>query len=298
MTDEIVEGWISNFRSDPDAIALGFDQARQREHLAEKIGDLERPRPPDHPRLSRRRGRTNRPDGPARQRVNTRLAEPRGRFRAVAREKLADEHTQQALDEATARLLGLRTQAWAELEDVEGLRERARAIRTSTMADLERHLAAFTTALEARGGQVHRCATAADATAAVVGICRAAGAKLAAKSKTMASEEIGLNAALEAAGVDVVETDLGEYILQLAGEHPVHIVAPAIEKTAEQVADLFGTGRGPARLERPGRAHEDRAQAAAQSFPRSGRRDHGSQLSPSRRPAPSASSRTRATDGL
>src|SRR5204863_3593433 len=83
-----------------------------------------------------------------------------------------------------------------------------------------------------------------EASAYVADVCRAAGAKLAAKSKSMATEEIGLNEALEAVGVTPVETDLGEYILQLAGEHPVHIIAPAIEKTAEQVAELLGAVQG------------------------------------------------------
>ncbi|MDQ4081437.1 MAG: LUD domain-containing protein, partial [Actinomycetota bacterium] len=169
----------------------------------------------------------------------TSLAQPRKRFRAVARTKLGDEHTQQALDIATARLYGLRTKAWGELGDVEELRERGREIRTRTVADLDRHLETFATAVTERGGVVHRCATAEEARRVVVEICRNAGARVAAKSKSMASEEIGLNEALEEAGVKPVETDLGEYILQLAGEHPVHIVAPAIEKMAEDVARLL-----------------------------------------------------------
>jgi len=176
--------------------------------------------------------------------VTSPLARRRGAFREAAAAKLADEHTQQALDEATGRLYAHRIAAWDELEDVEALRERAREIRTRTMADLEGHVAAFARAVEARGGQVHRCATAAEAREAVVEICRRAGARRAAKSKSMATEEIGLNPALEAAGIEVVETDLGEYILQLGGEHPVHIVAPAIEKTAEEVAELFSRVEG------------------------------------------------------
>ena len=172
------------------------------------------------------------------------LAQARGRFREVARDKLANPHVQEALDTSTIRLYGHRTAAWDELEGVEALRERARQIRTATVGDLDRHLEDFTRALKARGGHVHRCATAEEAAAAVVEICRRAGATLAAKSKSMATEEIGLNDALEAAGVRVVETDLGEYILQLGGEHPVHIVAPAIEKTAEDVAELFSRIEG------------------------------------------------------
>jgi L-lactate dehydrogenase complex protein LldF len=112
------------------------------------------------------------------------------------------------------------------------------------MDDLEGHLAAFTAAVEARGGRVHRCPTAEDAGAKVVEICRAAEARLVAKSKSMLSEEIRLNEALDASGIRAVETDLGEYILQLAGEHPVHIIAPAIEKTARDVAHLFALVEG------------------------------------------------------
>jgi L-lactate dehydrogenase complex protein LldF len=118
--------------------------------------------------------------------------------------------------------------------------------------DLQGHVDRFTAALEARGGHVYFARTAEEASAYVAEVCTRAGAKLAAKSKSMATEEIGLNAALEAVGVTPVETDLGEYILQLAGEHPVHIVAPAIEKTAEQVAELLTAVDGepvPAELE-------------------------------------------------
>jgi L-lactate dehydrogenase complex protein LldF len=91
---------------------------------------------------------------------------------------------------------------------------------------------------------VHRCRTAEEARQTVVAICRDAGAKLAVKSKSMASEEIGLNEALTAAGVKPVETDLGEYLLQLSAEHPVHIIAPALEKTAADAARLLSQVEG------------------------------------------------------
>jgi L-lactate dehydrogenase complex protein LldF len=172
------------------------------------------------------------------------LAQPQPRFREIARGKLGDAYTQSALDLATNRLRTNRVAAWAELPDIEALRERAHRIRMEVIDDLDGHVARFTTALEARGGHVHFARTAADASAYVSDLCRRRGATLAAKSKSMATEEIGLNEALEAAGVRPVETDLGEYILQLAGEHPVHIVAPAIEKTAEQVAELLSRAGG------------------------------------------------------
>jgi L-lactate dehydrogenase complex protein LldF len=180
------------------------------------------------------------------------LAQPAPRFREIARGKLGDARIQTALDESTNRLRTHREDAWAGLPGVEELRQRAHEIRMNVIDDLDGHVARFTEALEARGGHVFFARTAAEASAYVAEVCRRRGAKLAAKSKSMVSEEIGLNAALEAVGTKPVETDLGEYILQLAGEHPVHIVAPAIEKTAGQVAELLsavGGKRVPPELE-------------------------------------------------
>jgi L-lactate dehydrogenase complex protein LldF len=172
------------------------------------------------------------------------LTQPAPRFREIARGKLGDGRVQVALDESTNRLRTHRLGAWAELPDVEQLRQRAHEIRMAVIDDLEGHVARFTAALDARGGDVFFARTADEASEYVANICRRRGAKLAAKSKSMVSEEIGLNEALEAVGTRPVETDLGEYILQLAGEHPVHIVAPAIEKTAGQVAELLSAAGG------------------------------------------------------
>ena len=144
--------------------------------------------------------------------------------------------------------------------------------------DLHGHVDRFTSALEARGGHVFFARTADEASAYVADVCSRAGAKLAAKSKSMATEEIGLNAALEAVGVTPVETDLGEYILQLAGEHPVHIVAPAIEKTAEQVAELLSAVDGkaiPAELEALTKAART---TASRDLPARRRRHHRREL--------------------
>ncbi len=174
----------------------------------------------------------------------TELSQPPQRFREIARGTLGDGHTQAALDLATSRLMGNRIAAWAELGDVEELRERAYIARMSVIRDLDEHVARFTSALEARGGTATLARTAEEANAYVVDVCRRVGATLVAKSKSMATEEIGLNDALEAAGVKAVETDLGEYILQLAGEHPAHIVAPAVEKTAADVAELLSAVEG------------------------------------------------------
>jgi L-lactate dehydrogenase complex protein LldF len=172
------------------------------------------------------------------------LAQPRGRFREIARLKLADANTQAALDSSTVRLYGNRVAAWDALDDVEELRQRAHEARVRVIDDLDTHLRRFSAALESRGGHVHFASTADDANAYVVDVCRRTDARLAAKSKSMVSEELRLNEALEAAGVRVVETDLGEYIIQLAGEHPVHIIAPAVEKTKEDVAELLSRVEG------------------------------------------------------
>jgi L-lactate dehydrogenase complex protein LldF len=172
------------------------------------------------------------------------LVQPPDRFRAVAREKLTDAHAQRAIYSATGRFYSARVGAWDDLPDAEALRERAREIRSRTIADLDRHLADFRRAVEDRGGRVHFAATAEEARSYIVDVCTRRGAKLVAKSKSMASEEIRLNEALEGAGVRPVETDLGEYILQLAGEHPVHIIAPALEKTSEDCAEVFSQVEG------------------------------------------------------
>ncbi len=160
-------------------------------------------------------------------------------FREIARLKLADQRVGAALDLSTSRLMNERLHAWDALGGTEDFRDRAHEARMRVIDDLDANVGRFREAVESRGGKTFVAATAADANAYIVDVCRNAGAKLAAKSKSMATEEIGLNEALEAAGVRPVETDLGEYILQLAGEHPVHIVAPAIEKTKEDVAELL-----------------------------------------------------------
>ncbi|MER7395295.1 lactate utilization protein B [Streptomyces sp. NPDC000151] len=124
--------------------------------------------------------------------------------------------------------------------EVAGLRERGAAIRRETLPDLEKYLQQLTGNVERNGGVVHRAATPADARAAIEQIARENGVRLAVKSKSMATEEIHLNTHLTAQGIEVVETDLGEYIVQLADERPSHIVAPALHKSRQDVADLFG----------------------------------------------------------
>jgi len=160
-------------------------------------------------------------------------------FRERAEHALGDRFLQEALTIATTKFITLRREAFAELPEGEALRDQARAIKEATLQRLDHWLERLVENVEGRGGRVHYATSADEARAIVLDIARRTGARLAVKSKSMATEEIHLNEALEAAGVTPVETDLGEYIIQLAHERPSHIIAPAIHKTKGQVAELF-----------------------------------------------------------
>jgi L-lactate dehydrogenase complex protein LldF len=164
---------------------------------------------------------------------------PAASFRKRAAGALQDAFLKQALSIATTRFLALRRQAFSDFPEGEALRDRARAIKEATLQRLDDWLERLVDRVEARGGRVHFAASADEARAIVLDIARAAGARLVVKSKSMATEEIELNEALAAVGITPVETDLGEYIIQLAHEKPSHIIAPAIHKTRGQVAELF-----------------------------------------------------------
>jgi L-lactate dehydrogenase complex protein LldF len=152
---------------------------------------------------------------------------------------LDDARLRLALDRATGRFRELRLAGLASLPDADAVRDRARAVRLATLRELDRHLVRFEAKLTALGGHVHWAADAEQAREIVVELALRNRVRLAVKSKSMVSEEVGLNPALEAAGIRVVESDLGEYIIQLAGETPSHIIAPAIHKTREQVGRLL-----------------------------------------------------------
>ncbi len=170
-----------------------------------------------------------------------------------AKEALGDAHLQEALRSSTLRLYTKRLHAVPEVPGFERLRDRAREIKREVMDHLDYYLEQFADSVARRGGKVHWAATAEEACAMVLAIARSAGASEVVKAKTMVSEEIELNRALESASIRAVETDLGEFILQLAGERPAHIVAPAIHKTRGDVADLFAARIDPVRTEEPER---------------------------------------------
>jgi L-lactate dehydrogenase complex protein LldF len=165
-------------------------------------------------------------------------------FRARAEAALEDGFLQQALGIATTRFIDLRREAFAGFPEGDRLRDRARAAKEATLQQLDTHLERLADSVERLGGRVHWAATAAEAREIVLRLCRERGVRRVVKSKSMATEEIELNAALERAGVTAVETDLGEYIIQLAHEKPSHIIAPAIHKTKGQVAELFTRAMG------------------------------------------------------
>ncbi|MCI0399778.1 MAG: LutB/LldF family L-lactate oxidation iron-sulfur protein [Gammaproteobacteria bacterium] len=160
-------------------------------------------------------------------------------FKNNARRALSDDNLQRALARAKSGFIDKRLTALSELPEFDCLREQAKEIKDHTLAYLDYYLECFEAKVESIGGHVHWGRTAEEACNTVVGICQAAGAKLVSKGKSMVSEEIGLNDALIRANIEPVETDLGEYVLQLANEPPSHIIAPAVHKTREQIADLF-----------------------------------------------------------
>jgi L-lactate dehydrogenase complex protein LldF len=161
-------------------------------------------------------------------------------FHTQIRTAIADENLQIALDKNAEQRLIARAAAYTSLsEDLQDLRQRAHQIRAEVIANHEQYLELFTNNAQANGFIIHRAATPADAQKIVVEIAQKHEAKLIAKSKTMVSEEIGLNHALEAAGIQPVETDLGEYIVQLREEPPSHIIAPAVHLRKEDVGKTF-----------------------------------------------------------
>lgn len=176
------------------------------------------------------------------------------------RKNLADEAVQQAVHAGTARLAAKRAEvvSSAVLPDYQELREQAHAIKRHTLENLDYYLQQFEANLTARGGKVVYCKDGGEVAEFILKLARERGVSSIVKAKSMTSEEIGLNEHLEAEGVEAVETDLGEYIIQLARQRPYHIVAPALHMTRYEVADLFE-----GRLQAPRETRIDRQTAIA-----------------------------------
>jgi L-lactate dehydrogenase complex protein LldF len=162
-----------------------------------------------------------------------------GNFKDNAKDALADDKLRAALSKLSEGFPAKRREAAGRLPEFEDLRDQARDIKTHVLANLDFYLEQFEARVVEAGGTVHWCRTAAEARSTILRISRNAGAKTVTKSKSMIGEEIAINEHLEHHGIEPVETDLGEYIIQLRHEPPSHIIAPAIHLSKEQVADTF-----------------------------------------------------------
>jgi L-lactate dehydrogenase complex protein LldF len=160
-------------------------------------------------------------------------------FKHNAARALADAKLQRALLNVKRGFIVKRNIAKSKLPEFDQLRDEARTIKDHTLAHLDLYLESYERKVIENGGRVHFAQSAADARAIVLGLCREAGARLVTKGKSMVSEEIGLNAYLGAAGIEVAETDLGEHIIQIRGEAPSHIIAPVIHLNKEEIAQDF-----------------------------------------------------------
>ena len=152
---------------------------------------------------------------------------------------LADDKLQFAMTETGPRFIAKRTKAREALPEFDQLRDEARDIKDHVLDHLDIYLETYEAKVKATGGHVHWAETPDEARAAVLAICRKANARMVTKGKSMISEEIDLNQHLEANGITPVETDLGEYIIQLRNERPSHIIAPAVHLTRDQVEADF-----------------------------------------------------------
>ena len=178
------------------------------------------------------------------------MSRPAG-FASRSAQACADPQLQANLKAAATLFQGNRTKAFAAFAGGEAARDRVRDLKDAALADLPNLLRQLEERVVSLGGAVHWARDAAEACAILVDIAQEAEATTAVKGKSMVTEEIQLNPALEAAGLEVYETDLAEYIIQLAGEPPSHIMAPAIHKNRRQVGELFAKKLGADYTEEP-----------------------------------------------
>src|SRR6516164_4365319 len=161
------------------------------------------------------------------------------RFKQNAHSALGDEDLQRSLGVLESNFIARRKFVADRLPEFDALRDTARDIKNHTLAHLDLYLEEYESRVVAQGGHVHYAATAADARALVLDICRRLNAATVTKGKSMIAEEVGLNDFLSAHGFTPIETDLGEYIIQLRHELPSHIIAPAVHLTKAQVEADF-----------------------------------------------------------
>ncbi|MCW2308116.1 LutB/LldF family L-lactate oxidation iron-sulfur protein [Rhodobium gokarnense] len=161
------------------------------------------------------------------------------KFKENATKALHDASLQKALGNVERGFVAKRAKAAAALPEFDALRDAARDIKNHTLENLDLYLEAYEEKVTAAGGHVHWASTAKDARDAILDICKTANARTVTKGKSMITEEIGLNDHLEKNGIHPIETDLGEYIIQLRGETPSHIIAPAVHVNKEEIEADF-----------------------------------------------------------
>jgi L-lactate dehydrogenase complex protein LldF len=166
------------------------------------------------------------------------------KFKAKASENLDNPHLLKAMSNLRQRMVTGRAKSILELDNYEDIREAAKQVRDFALAHLDYLLEEFERNARARGAHVHWVETGQEVNQLVLDIARRNAVRKVIKSKSMLGEETGLNQFLEAGGIEVRETDLGEYIIQETGETPSHIIAPAIHHTKEEIADLFQERHG------------------------------------------------------
>ena len=160
-------------------------------------------------------------------------------FKQNAHRALTDPGLQKALARSGPSFIARRSAARDALPEFETLRDTARDIKNHTLAHLDFYLEEYEARLTEAGGKLHWCSDSEEAQAAVLKICQDAGARTVTKGKSMISEELGINHHLERHGITPVETDLGEYIIQLRHELPSHIIAPAFHLNKEDWEESF-----------------------------------------------------------
>lgn len=172
-------------------------------------------------------------------------------FKKRVTDSLQDTFMREAVSSAQSRLTGVREVMIEELGNWEEWRELSESIRKHTIENLDYYLYELSENVTKKGGHVFFAQTANEANEYIVSIVKKKQAKKIVKSKSMVTEEIGLNHVLEAEGCDVIETDLGEYIIQLAEDPPSHFLAPALHKNRDQVRDVFHEKRGYTKSSKP-----------------------------------------------
>lgn len=165
-------------------------------------------------------------------------------FRKDSLSALKNQDLRKALVKTTDRFRSVRKESVEEFGNWDDLRNRARKIKEEAIGNLNKYLEMLEGNVIKAGGNVHWAKDAGEACEVILDIAQKRDVKSAVKSKSMATEEIELNHAFEGAGIKVVETDLGEYIIQLANERPSHIIAPAIHKSKEDISKLFSEKLG------------------------------------------------------